>query len=90
MIWPGQTVETSVRVDGIDTPEIRGKCQRENDLARVLLGSTVMLEDVRHGKYAGRVVARVILADGQDLSKVLIIENLGVPYDGGKRFAWCD
>jgi len=49
-----------------------------------------MLEDVRHGKYAGRVVARVILADGQDLSKVLIIENLGVPYDGGKRFAWCD
>lgn len=31
--WPGMTLRTSVRVRGVDTPEIRGKCQAEKDLA---------------------------------------------------------
>ena len=31
--WPGLTARTSVRVAGVDTPEIRGKCQAEKDLA---------------------------------------------------------
>ncbi len=32
--WPHITVRTSVRVDGIDAPEIRGKCDSEKALAR--------------------------------------------------------
>ncbi len=32
--WPQITVRTSVRVSGIDTPEIRGKCDSEKALAR--------------------------------------------------------
>ena len=31
--WPGVTIRTAVRVNGVDTPEIRGKCQAEKDLA---------------------------------------------------------
>ena len=27
--WPGITANASVRVDGVDTPEIRGKCESE-------------------------------------------------------------
>lgn len=32
-IWPGQTVETKVRLDGVNTPEKRGKCVQEKELA---------------------------------------------------------
>ena len=31
--WPGLTARTGVRVAGVDTPEIRGKCQAEKDMA---------------------------------------------------------
>jgi len=27
--WPGITANASVRVDGVDTPEIRGQCEAE-------------------------------------------------------------
>lgn len=95
-IWPGHYVETSVRVLGIDTPEIRGKCQREIDLAikarnraRELLGTSAQLRQIEPDKYGGRVDAYVTLGDGRDLAEVLISETLGRPYDGGKRKGWC-
>ena len=27
--WPGLEAKASVRIDGVDTPEIRGKCEAE-------------------------------------------------------------
>lgn len=96
-IWPEFAVTTDIRPTGVDTPEIRGKCQAEKDgavlardRARMLLAAGVRLRDVHHGKYAGRVVARVELPDGRDLAAVLIGEGLGRAYDGGKRRSWCD
>ena len=93
--WPGLTARTKVRVAGVDTPEIRGKCQAEKDKAvrardfvRATVGARVQLTDVRHGKYAGRVVADVWV-DGRKLSELLIAENLGRPYHGGRRQGWC-
>ncbi len=93
--WPGLTARTSVRVAGVDTPEIRGKCQTEKDLAirardfvRVTVGATVQLTNIRHDVYAGRVVADVWV-DGQKLSALLIAKNLGRPYHGGRREGWC-
>ncbi len=93
--WPGLTARTSVRLAGVDTPEIRGKCQREKDLAvrardfvRATVGAMVRLTDVRPGKYAGRVIADVWINE-QKLSDLLIAENLGRPYDGGRREGWC-
>ncbi len=33
-IWLGQDISTRVRLAGIDAPELKGKCDREKDLAR--------------------------------------------------------
>jgi len=92
-----------IRVEGIDTPEIRGQCQKERDLAkkardlvRGLLSNaqtiTLTIDDnpkeVR-GKYF-RIVGRLI-ADDVDISDLLIQRQLAVPYDGGtKGKDWCD
>jgi len=93
--WPGLTVRSSVRVAGVDTPEIRGKCRAEKDMAvrardfvRATLGAQVQLTSVRLGKYAGRVIAEVWV-NGRKLSDLLITENLGRPYLGGRRRGWC-
>ena len=52
--WPGLTARTLVRVAGVDTPEIRGKCQAEKDMAvrardfvRSTVGAQVQLTNVR-------------------------------------------
>ena len=81
--------------DGIDTPEIRGECQEEKDLAirardfvRATVGAQVQLTNVRLGKYAGRVIA-VVWVNERKLSDLLIAENLGRPYRGGRRRGWC-
>ena len=84
--------DIGIRVRGIDTPEIRGKCDQEKYLAyksrdfviRVLENATVVdLMDVKRGKYF-RVLADV-LADGILLSTLLINEGLAVVYNGGKK-----
>jgi len=81
-------------VEGIDTPEIKGKCEKEKNLAkearelvRGLLNNaqtiTLTIDDnpkeVR-GKYF-RIVGRLI-ADGVDISDLLIWrqEGLKVPF----------
>ena len=93
--WLGVTIRTSVRVNGVDTAEIRGKCQAEKDLAikardfvRGKVGERVTITNVKHGKYAGRVVADVFVGQ-EKLSDMLIAEGLGRPYRGGTREGWC-
>ena len=88
----------SVRVRGIDTPEIRGKCSREKDLAKeakqvvekMLKGAKrIDLQDIERGKYF-RIVADVMV-DGRSLVKDLLKMKLGYPYDGGRKQKnyWC-
>lgn len=93
--WPDVTIRARVRVAGVDTPEIQGKCQAEKDKAvrardfvRATVGASVQLTDVRPGKYAGRVIADV-WTGGRKLSELLIAEDLGRPYHGGRREGWC-
>lgn len=96
-VWLGQTVHVRVRLDGVDTPELRGRCAGERAqaqearswLVRQLAGRSIALRQVRLGKFAGRVVARVELDDGQDLSVMLLQAGLARPYDGRKRADWC-
>ena len=96
-VWLGQTVATSIRIGGIDTPEIRGKCPEEKALAlkaktrlEMLLSSGVVeLWRVQYGKWAGRVIAHVTV-NGESVPDVLINEGLARPYDGGKRQSWCN
>lgn len=94
--WPGVTIRTNVRINGIDTPEIRGKCDEEKALAlkardrvRRLVGLTVKLFNIRFGKFAGRVVADVY-TEGGWVNEVLVAEGLARKYDGtGPRQPWC-
>ena len=59
------------------------------DFVRQKIGKKVMLFNVKKGKYAGRVVARVQLTDGNDLTTLLVEAGHARPYDGGKRKGWC-
>ena len=79
---------------------MRARCAREARLAERARGFTaahlnraadslVTLEDIHYGKYAGRVLAKVRLADGSDLGKALINAGLARAYDGGARPDWC-
>jgi micrococcal nuclease len=102
-IWLGQDVAIHVRLAGVDAPETRGGCARERELAEraqdfltsrlVPTGDKlprVRLREVRYGKYARRVVARVETTAGLDLSAALLAAGLARPYDGGRRPIWCD
>ena len=97
---PGLTEELtaiSVRVRGVDTPEIRGKCEDEQQKAREgrhfvlqLLGSATSVRfcSPKWGKYGGRVIADVFI-DGENLAELLISKGLGRAYAGGRRQGWC-
>lgn len=96
-IWIGHAVETSVRLTGIDTPELRARCAEEREKAREareflrrLVGDDpVMLSDIQSDKYGGRVLARVRNAAGADLAQALMRAGLARPYKGDRRLAWC-
>jgi endonuclease YncB( thermonuclease family) len=94
-VWPGVEVQTAVRVRGIDTPEIKGKCQSEKDAAlrarerlRSLLTGDVSVSNIELDKYAGRVDADV-RAGGVNVADVLVAEGLARRYNGGVRQPWC-
>jgi endonuclease YncB( thermonuclease family) len=97
-IWIGQSVDTRVRIVGVDTPELRGECALEIELAtaaqdlviEALGDQPVTLRNVRYDKFGGRVLARVESYTGEDIARLLIAAGLGRPYDGGKRPPWCD
>ena len=98
-VWLDQRITTRVRILGIDTPERRGKCQAERDAAAAAARLTVawvdkhqklVLVNIQHDKYAGRVVGRLRSADGSsDLADELIAAGLARAYDGGKKLGWC-
>jgi len=87
----------SIRINGIDTPEIRGKCQQEKELAKTAQGfvegllstaESIDLINMQRGKYF-RIVADVV-ADGKMVKEALIENGLAVAYHGGtKTKNWC-
>jgi len=96
--FPEPLQKMSIRILGIDTPEIRGDCAEEKELAiqgRVLANelfkaaSEITLENLDWDKYGGRVLADVYL-DGELYSQKLIDAGLARPYDGGTKTPWCE
>ena len=86
----------SVRIAGIDAPEIRGKCEAEKikaveakkaALALLSAAKSITLTDLRRGKYF-RIIANV-WADNTSLSAHLLALDLARPYFGGTRKSWC-
>lgn len=96
-LWIDLETVTSVRLRGIDAPEMRGRCDAEKTLAVQAKGAlgrattqVVLLRNVTRDKYAGRVEADVYtVPDGRDLAKAMIASGLARPYDGGRRGDWC-
>ena len=87
-----------VRLNGIDTPEIRGKCDKEKydaEQAREMVGDILRdakqidLKNMQRGKYF-RIVADIYV-DGENLAEALIDSGMAVKYDGGKKNSrWCE
>jgi endonuclease YncB( thermonuclease family) len=96
-VWLGQEVDTLVRLHGVDAPELDGRCadeRRRAEDARAFVrrrtqDRPVTLVDVRTDKYGGRVLARVMAADGTDLGAALVAAGLAKAYRGGRRVPWC-
>lgn len=91
--------EISIRILGIDAPELRGtrNCEKreaekaQKHLEEILKNSReISLKSVGRDKYF-RVLAEVI-ADGRDVGRDMLNHGLAVPYEGGTRpdVDWCD
>ena len=82
----------SVRVRGVDTPEMKGKTAREKELAKkakaftrdFLAVTPVNLTNCGRDKYF-RLLCDVSNGEGKDLAKELIRRDLGYSYGGGKK-----
>lgn len=90
--------EISVRVNGIDAPEIKSDdaCEKQvakqaRDSLRKLIrsGQKVNLVELSRDKYF-RVLAD-IQVDGQSVRQFMLDNNLAIPYDGGHKpdTDWC-
>lgn len=97
-MWPSQYVRAKVRVAGVDTPEMKGRCERERTLARearkltekfLKSGAPITIRNVRHDKYGGRVDADVFDARGDSLARALTKAKLAYAYAGGTKRSWC-
>ena len=86
-----------IRLNGVDTPEIQGKCEYEKDLAikardfvrnKLANAKEIKLTKLQRGKYF-RVVADVMI-DGVSLEKQLLENKLAYKYTGGKKSSWCN
>ena len=83
----------SVRLTGIDTPEIKGKGVEEEEkqmateardfVSNLVLHKHVRLENIESEKY-GRILANVFIGDTH-LNELLVKERYAVRYDGGTK-----
>ena len=89
----------SVRLRGIDTPEIKGKTNDEKQaairardtLSGKILHKSVSLKDVKYDKY-GRLLAEVYFK-GKNMNQWMLDNRLGIAYDGGTKespSSWLD
>ena len=98
LVWPGHAVRVSVRIRGIDAPEMRSRCAAEKRAARqaraalerLIGGSPVSVSNIGGGKYYGRVLADVANAGGQALGPALMAGALVRAYEGGRRVPFCE
>jgi micrococcal nuclease len=96
-VWPGLSVDTKVRLRGIDAPELHARCADEYAKAQVarvaletiLAAGGVTISRVRIDKYGGRVDAAVATRDTADVSAALLKGGFARSYDGGRRGSWC-
>ena len=96
-VWPGLSVDTKVRLRGVDAPELRARGDEErvkaeaarNALAAILAEGGVVISQVGIDKYGGRVDAAVATRNTADVSSALLSGGWARRYEGGRRGTWC-
>jgi len=86
----------NVRLNGIDTPEIKSKNKNEKALAilardslsQLIMNKNVTLNNVKNEKY-GRILADVYV-DDLHINKWMIDKQFAVEYDGKTKKIWCE
>lgn len=86
-----QLYRFSVRLNGIDAPEVKGKTEKEKiaavkakgALSTLIMNKYITLKNVDTEKY-GRILADVYLGD-LHVNKWLLDNKYAVSYDGGKK-----
>jgi len=81
----------SIRLNGIDAPEIKGKTQAEKELAvksrdalnKLIMNKIVRLENISIEKY-GRILADVYI-DNICVNEYMIDNKYAIRYDGGTK-----
>jgi len=84
----------NVRLNGIDTPEIKSKNENEKILAKkardslsqLIMNKNVTLKNVKNEKY-GRILSDVYL-DDLHVNKWMIDKQFAVEYDGKTKKLW--
>ena len=94
-VWPNVQVTTSIRLAGVDTPELRGKCPEEIAAAKAaqarlgsLLAGQIIVSKIKLDKYASRVDAYVVVND-IPIADRLVSEGFARYYTSGPRKGWC-
>lgn len=95
-VWPGETVRVSIRIRGIDAPELHSRCSRERHaaaaardaLSALLDRQKVKITNIGGGKYYGRILADVQTGDGE-IAPALLSRALVRRYSGGRRQPYC-
>jgi micrococcal nuclease len=102
-LWPGLVAEYSVRVRGMDAPELRGascaeeKAWAEESKAQLQklydVGSQIKLENVEYDAFSGRVLADVFRYRSDrwlDLKKEMVDRKMAVEwYPKQGDVPWC-
>ena len=80
----------SIRMNGIDTPEMKGKDVSEDEktaaheaqkfVSNLILNKYVTLKNIKNEKY-GRILADVFIGE-VNVNELLLKERYAVPYDG--------
>lgn len=92
IVYRGETI----RIRGLDAPEMHGRCEAETRRARQardrlvqLLAGGLRTYPSGRDRY-GRTLAVVRDMAGRDVARILITEGLARPYHGrGQRQGWC-
>lgn len=94
VVQAGKSYEIAVRVQGIDCPEMRGKCKYERKLARKaarftadMLKAELIELNILDIDFYGRVLCDVF-CDEESLASSLINAGLAKTYEGSK-WNWC-
>lgn len=91
MVWPGHWMRVTVRIRGIDAPELRGRCAAERAaaerareaLSHLLGDGPVTVSNIGGDKYYGRVLADVTAAGDVAVGPALL--GLGAARAYGDR-----